>query len=127
MIKDFYTILSHQQESDTMHRFEVELNPHCEVYKGHFPEKAIAPGVCNIEMIKECALKAMNSETNLLMGNIRTCQMIQVVDPLSTPQMLLTIEFTKKEDGKQEFVGIILHDEVPYMKMKASLINPQVK
>lgn len=122
MINDFYKIISHQHESETMHQFEVELNQQCDVYKGHFPEHAIAPGVCNIEMIKECALKAIESKENRLLGHIRTCQMMQVVDPFKTPNLIVTIELTKHEGDKQEFIGMIMHDGTPYMKMKATLI-----
>ena len=123
MIKDFYTIAAHTETDADHHRFELTLNQQSCVYQGHFPGRPIAPGVCNIEMIKECALKAINPSTKMRLGSIRSCQMIEVVDPFKTPNLSLTIAVSKKEDAKIEFVGELFHEDTPYMKMKATLIN----
>ena len=51
---NYYHILSSDITSNGG-MFRVALNADCEVYQGHFPGEPISPGVCNIQMIKECA------------------------------------------------------------------------
>ncbi|MGM9809608.1 MAG: hypothetical protein ACI30J_01905 [Paludibacteraceae bacterium] len=51
---NYYHILSSDITSDEG-MFRVALNADCEVYQGHFPGEPVCPGVCNIQMIKECA------------------------------------------------------------------------
>jgi len=34
------------------YRFDLKLNPNHEIFKGHFPEKAILPGVVMVEILK---------------------------------------------------------------------------
>ena len=53
MIKDFYKVDSVARHDDGA-VYRVSLNPDCEVYKGHFPGNPISPGVCGIQMIREC-------------------------------------------------------------------------
>ncbi len=50
----YYHILSSEITADAG-VFRVALNADCEVYQGHFPGEPVCPGVCNIQMIKECA------------------------------------------------------------------------
>ena len=37
--------------------FRIQLLPDSDVYRGHFPGNPVCPGVCNIEMIKECTAR----------------------------------------------------------------------
>ena len=54
LIEDFYDIIARREEEGAT-VFEVALRPDCKVYEGHFPEMPVAPGVCNLQMIRECA------------------------------------------------------------------------
>ena len=36
--------------------FRITLLPDCDVYRGHFPGKPVCPGVCNVQVVKECAM-----------------------------------------------------------------------
>ena len=56
VLKDYYKVES-VVRSDGEAVYTVSLNPDCEVYRGHFPGSPVSPGVCNIQMIRECAQK----------------------------------------------------------------------
>lgn len=83
LLNAYYRIDSRvTKDDDTL--FSVTLLPDCEVYKGHFPGNPISPGVCNIQMIKEC--------TELLMGKrlfltfIDKCRFSAVITPPKSAQ-----------------------------------------
>jgi len=50
---DFYKVKEKKQNSDSQISVVVELNPQHAIYKGHFPQQPIVPGVCQIQIVKE--------------------------------------------------------------------------
>lgn len=75
LLDNFYTILSSESSDSTTWTIQIELNPAHTVYQGHFPEHPVVPGVCLLQLIKECA------------ENIRQ-QKLQI-----TPSIFLQISF----------------------------------
>ncbi len=117
LIKDYYTIESTANEGDST-LFKVRLNPDCEVYKGHFPEKAVSPGVCNIQMVKECAEQVIGMP--LLMTNLQQCRLTTLITPTEHPQPEVRINLTEKGEGWL-LKANIGQGEAVYLELKAEL------
>ena len=100
--------------------FIVSLNSDCNVYKGHFPEKPISPGVCNIQMIKECAELIVGKP--LFMNNLQHCRLTTLITPLVYPQVEVTILMEKKADVYKLKATIGKNEEI-YLELKAELIE----
>lgn len=100
--------------------FMVSLNSDCNVYKGHFPEKPISPGVCNIQMIKECAELIVGKP--LFMHNLQHCRLTTLITPLVYPLVEVTIFMEKKADVYQLKATIGKNEEI-YLELKAELIE----
>ena len=100
--------------------FIVSLNPNCNVYKGHFPEKPISPGVGNIQMIKECAELIVGKP--LFMNNLQHCRLTTLITPLVYPQVEVTILMEKKADVYKLKAAIGKSEEI-YLELKAELIE----
>ena len=88
LIEDFYDIIA-QREEDGATVFEVALRPDCKVYEGHFPEMPVAPGVCNLQMIRECA--ELVAGHPLMLGYIGQCRMTKLITPAECPKLDVTI------------------------------------
>ena len=78
--------------------FRITLLPDCDVYRGHFPGKPVCPGVCNVQVVKECAM--------LLTGcdSIRDVILFPTMKPLDAPKPAKrpeerpeTVDFSKVE------------------------------
>ena len=100
--------------------FMVSLNSDCNVYKGHFPENPISPGVCNIQMIKECAELIVGK--HLFMHNLQHCRLTTLITPLVYPQVEVTILMEKREDVYKLKATIGKNEEI-YLELKAELIE----
>lgn len=96
MRKDFFSI-EKQEIKDNEAFFLLNLLADCPVYQGHFPEKAIAPGVCNIEMIKSCAEVVL--EKPLFLSYITQCRLTALVTPNEYPQLQLNLQLNPIENG----------------------------
>ncbi len=119
LIKDYYTIENVSKQEDGAILFHISLRPDCTVYEGHFPGKPISPGVCNIQMIKECAEQVAGK--SLLLNNLQQCRLTTLVTPVQHPQVEVMISLEEKEDAYKLRATIGKGEDV-YLDLKAELI-----
>lgn len=119
MIKDYYTINEIvQKEGVTL--FHISLCPDSIVYEGHFPGEPVSPGVCNIQMIKECAEQVAGK--SLLLNNLQQCRLTTLMTPVQHPQVEVNIHLEEKGDAYKLKATIGKGEEV-YLDLKAELIT----
>lgn len=120
LIKDYYTITNVSKQENGTARFEVSLNADCQVYEGHFPGEPVSPGVCNIQMIKECA--ELIAGKPLFLNNLQQCRLTTLVTPLAHPQVEVNILLEEKGET-YKLKATIGKGEETYLDMKAELIT----
>lgn len=75
---------------------EICLDYSHEIYKGHFPEKPITPGVVFIQIIK--TLMERHYECSLLTSEIKSAKFLNPVTPREDLPIIFTISFSEIED-----------------------------
>lgn len=119
LLKDkFYKVVEETRVDDQNAVYRCELIADCDVYRGHFPEKPVCPGVCNIEMIKECAM--MLTGKKLLIKGIKQCRLTAVAAPQVCPVVDVTVYATPIEGGYQ-VVARIADETQSYMEYKGEM------
>ena len=118
LIKDYYTIENVLKQDDGIVRFDISLNADCSVYEGHFPGEPVSPGVCNIQMIKECAEQVAGKP--LLMNNLQQCRLTTLVTPLQHPQVEVTLALEAKADT-YKLKATLGKGTDTYLELKAEL------
>jgi 3-hydroxyacyl-[acyl-carrier-protein] dehydratase len=114
MIEDFYDIMSRREEGgETV--FHVALRPDCKVYEGHFPGSPVAPGVCNIQMIRECAEAVAGRP--LLISKIGQCRMTKLITPGEFPELDVRVTL----DG-ESLIASIESGETVCLTLKATIV-----
>ena len=58
---------------------EIEINVKHAIFEGHFPDKPILPGVCQIEILGELVNKLYDGDYRMLKA--KTVKFLSVVDP----------------------------------------------
>ncbi|KXK44296.1 MAG: 3-hydroxyacyl-ACP dehydratase [Bacteroidetes bacterium OLB11] len=61
LLNNLYTIVENQKNENKIFS-QIEINPHHEIFKGHFPTQPILPGVCMIEIAKEILQENFNQK-----------------------------------------------------------------
>lgn len=117
LIKDFYAIENHTTESDGSHVYTVKLNQNHDVYKGHFPQKPITPGVCTIQMIKECVEDAQSKR--LTFTAIDRCRLTAMVTPSGSP--VLNIKVASDAADTTKVSATIFYGETTYMTLSGTV------
>ena len=95
--------------------FHITLLPDFQAYKGHFPGNPVSPGVCNIQMIKECTEQLAGK--HLLLKYIKKCKFSAVITPQTTPHLQLRIQLTEA-DEMYKVEATVFDDSNTYIDFK---------
>ncbi|MBQ9237146.1 MAG: beta-hydroxyacyl-ACP dehydratase [Prevotella sp.] len=113
----FYKILK-EDKQDMSATYRVSILPDCNVYDGHFPGDPVCPGVCNIETIKECAIRLVGK--NLRIQSIKQCRLTAIATPTVCPEVNVTVSATPK-DNVYIVLATIADEKQTYMEFKGTL------
>lgn len=114
LVKDLYSIdKTSPIEGGAL--FIVSIHPDCEVYKGHFPGEPVTPGVCSVQMIKECAEKVLGYPTRIT--EIKSCRFYRPITPIVLPKAQIKIFV----DGQNVCAEVSDLEGEKYMSLKATL------
>ncbi|MDU1890200.1 MAG: hydroxymyristoyl-ACP dehydratase [Dysgonomonas sp.] len=118
LLNDFYKIvdLSKTEQGWVLH---IELNPSHNLYKGHFPEQPIVPGVCTLQIIKENVENAVNEKFTFT--RISSCKFLAAINPLTCKEVIFNILLDKVDDKNYTLVVDGIYQEKPCIKLKATL------
>ncbi len=96
LIKDFYTIQTVNQTDTQNLCVTIQLNSKHEVFKGHFPDNPVTPGVCMIQTIKE--ITETHVSKPLFLKYISNVKFTALINPDINPDLIL--ELTLVEDNE---------------------------
>lgn len=93
---NFYYIRSLVSDTDNTYSFVIEINNQHNIFNGHFPQKAVVPGVCTLTIIKECLCKILNK--NVSFASIKECKYISPLLPESGLEIMIKITLVKDNE-----------------------------
>ena len=118
LIKGFYIIHSFNKSENSLFT-EIHLNPEHEVYKGHFPQQAIVPGVIQLQIIKELLEKDLSE--NLMLKEVIVAKYLNMITPEENPVLDINIEYKLNETGDYLINATISKADISFTKLKAKL------
>ena len=118
---DYYRITEAGRENNAF-TFDIEINPDCKVFQGHFPGEPICPGVCNIQMLKECAEKALGKK--MVLSGIKQCKLTTLMKPDTDRKAAVKLSF-EDEDEPVRFTAELYNENKTFIKMKGELTEQE--
>lgn len=118
LLNDFYRLIE-QTESNGDWSFKVELNPNHAIYTGHFPNQPIVPGVCNLQIIRECSELVLKQKVRIV--NISSCKYLTVVDPTKNKNLDIQLSLKASEAGEYTLHALGAFEETDFIKLKATI------
>lgn len=113
LLQHYYTVCRQDLQQPEC-RFQVVLHEDSPVYEGHFPGQPIAPGVANIQMIKELAESVLQQQLTIV--GIKQCKFLKPVRP--DEHRPLDVLLTVNAD---QLAAEMLDGETTIMKLKAQI------
>lgn len=97
MLKDqFYTVLSQRTAGAGTIEANIRFHADHEIFKGHFPEVPIVPGVCTMQLLKEFLEQELNRSLTLRSAGI--IKFLGMINPLETPEVDVKLSYTQLEE-----------------------------
>jgi 3-hydroxyacyl-[acyl-carrier-protein] dehydratase len=112
----FYYIQSFVKENESL-LWSISINSDHDIFKGHFPDNPVTPGVVQIEIIKELLISHFNRDLKL--KSISNCKFLSVLNPNKTPSVSVKMVVSSTEDLIIKISGTIFSAEVNYLKIQA--------
>ena len=91
LLKDFYSVEVLEKTADLTYKAVVVLNPNHAVFKGHFPNNPVTPGVCMMQIIKELSEEVTQSK--LFMNASSNVKFMAIINPNIHPRLHIDLEF----------------------------------
>ncbi len=112
---DFYTIISTATKESNSFSSVLEINKEHEIFKGHFPELPIVPGVCMMQIIKEQLEDNLQKKVKLLSSS--NIKFLSLINPAENTVIEVDIKFIATEEGTYVTDGVISVKGAPYFKL----------
>lgn len=109
-----YSIIS-KEITDDGGVFHLRLNPECLIYKAHFPEQPITPGVCITQIAVELAEIVVGH--SLQMTGIKNVKFLSILSPTTQTEVTYTITIKSSDDKVTRIQAVAQSDDVVYAKM----------
>lgn len=96
LLNDFYTIESSIKNEDSTTVTIIKLNTEHAIFKGHFEQMPVVPGVCQTQIIKEVLQKEIGKSLMLTVGN--NIKFTGMIIPTEHELVHLKIKHTSVDD-----------------------------
>ncbi|MAM28303.1 MAG: 3-hydroxyacyl-ACP dehydratase [Flavobacteriaceae bacterium] len=112
-LKDFYTITNRQSPDANTLQVQLQLNANHKIFKGHFPDHPVLPGVAMLQIIKE--LSASHFKKSLFMKAAQRVKFINLVAPQQHNTLVFNLAFQQDKDLLKVKNSTTFVDETPVM------------
>lgn len=116
LLNDFYSIDSFAK-SDTTISATVSLNHQHAIFKGHFEQMPVVPGVCQTQMIKELLQQELKTSLTLTKGN--NIKFTGMIVPTQHPKISIEIIY-KSENNEYLAEAKLFFENTIFTKFKGT-------
>jgi 3-hydroxyacyl-[acyl-carrier-protein] dehydratase len=99
----------------------VKLNGKHAIFRGHFPDQPVLPGVCMLEMIREILEGSLQQKLRITGGPL--IKFLSMIVPDKNPEFLVEINYEPK-NGSIQANGKIFRDQAVFMKYSLVFTPP---
>lgn len=91
LINDFYKILNIDESESNKLSALVKIDKFHSIFKGHFPDHPVTPGVCTMQIIKELSEKWSGSD--LMLKTARNVKFMAIINPELNEDVQFELQF----------------------------------
>ena len=96
LLPHFYSLTNFNFDNNQL-KAVIELNAEHDVFKGHFPNNPVVPGVCMLQILKELVEKA--TETKLYIKECSNVKFMALINPEVHSELKIVIDMNAIDAG----------------------------
>ncbi|UXP30774.1 hypothetical protein N6H18_10460 [Reichenbachiella agarivorans] len=85
------------QQDEAGYELPFSINPLHEIFKGHFPQQPVLPGVATMEILRR-ALELATAK-RMQLKQAANIKFLGMVDPVATPDLTLSFNIAETDEG----------------------------
>lgn len=113
LLNDFYSILNSENVENGISVL-VKINKAHEIFKGHFPNHPVTPGVCTMQIIKE--LSENHFGENLMLKTARNVKFMAIINPEENEDVHFDLSFENQESNEISIKATVSIETNPALK-----------
>lgn len=118
LLNKLFTIVSQEINPGSL-KCTVALDPHHEIFSGHFPGRPVLPGVCMLQIVKEIFQCVHPGRYDLISGD--NIKFLALLDPREHSQIHVLLKYEESPSGPITFQASLSDGPLTFLKMKATL------
>jgi 3-hydroxyacyl-[acyl-carrier-protein] dehydratase len=118
LLGDLYILNSLQTQENNTILVKMELNPNHAIFRGHFPQHPVMPGVCLTNMITDALSSFLKNDYYLSSADY--IKFIQLVIPGKTNEVSVIIKFLSNETELIRIEATVSDENTIYLKLRGS-------
>ncbi len=118
-MQDLFTSIDNYLAQEGHYAFRVRLDASHPVFRGHFPGHPVLPGVCTLQLVRECLNRGTGRRFRY--AAIRECKFLGMVVPQADE--LLEIDIRLADDGPaaKKLVCTVANNGKTALKLKGTV------
>ena len=96
---------------------KITLNKDHKIYKGHFSDMPITPGVCQLQMVKEILALELNKKLKLI--SAKDIKFLNMINPLEINELIIEVKLSILENGDIKINGLMTAENKKFLKIRA--------
>lgn len=119
LVENLYTIEHTEIETNTI-RASLSINASHEIFKGHFPEVPVLPGVCMVQCIKELIETTFTRKS--IIDKADMIKFLSMLNPLESNRLHAEIIIRDKTESQIVFQASLKSEDRFLLKYSGSLL-----
>jgi len=115
LLQDFYILRYLEQIDDQRYIAKITLNKDHDIFKGHFPDNPVTPGVCMIQIIKELTEGIV--EKPLFMHKASNVKFMALINPEINPDLKLELDISGSGESEYKVKNVSYFDDTVALKL----------
>ena len=120
LLNDFYTVESVEKPSSDLLLASIQLNALHPIFKGHFEQMPVVPGVCQTQIIKELLQQEVNK--NLILNKGDNIKFTGMIIPTQNSKINVELKF-KEVENNYEVNAKLFFENTIFTKFKGTFIQ----
>ncbi len=115
LLQDFYTLRALQDLGGHKYVATITLNRHHTIFKGHFPDQPVTPGVCMMQIVKELSEQVLDRK--LFMYKSSNVKFMALINPEVNAELRLEIDISGSDESEYKVKNVSYFEDTVALKL----------
>lgn len=118
LLEDFYTVRALTQLDTQKYTAAITLNKLHPIFKGHFPDQPVTPGVCMMQIVKELTEQVL--ERSLFMYKSSNVKFMALINPEIHQDLKLEIDISGSDESDYKVKNVTYFEDTVALKLSCT-------